>query len=346
MKLIKKMGIYVLLCCLVTGSCAVWSPDITYGEETKGKIEAVDVYLKPAITVRYEGDVVEFKDATGASVYPIIYEGKTYLPLRGLCSLVEKAVEWDDQSKTIFMGKTFSDPAGITKGTTECAVRMKEPIGEKRTEQRVKGKIRPDVLVMYNFEQQEIKDSGGNVLYPLVYQETTYLPTDAIAKCLRREISLDPLENTITLGVESVMAMPGDDKAKQWATGAAIESMNKIFHREKEIYNDISGKIVELVKVKDKKEKQAIAKAISDDYIMLEKVLLMTKGQNLSAYTEEEQTIHKELVAFSDSFSMYALVIENVAYMAAAGEDYALLSETLLYYALESQELMAKVSLK
>ncbi|MEG1583450.1 MAG: hypothetical protein RR131_07695 [Anaerovorax sp.] len=361
MKLMKKMGAYILICSLITGAGGTWCADAVYGEEGTTAIERVDVYLKPDITVKHNGEIIGFQDAAGQRVYPIRYEGRTYLPIRGICSIFEKAVEWDDTSKTVFIGKTFFDPAGITKGTTACAFRLKEgikekeplkePIKESLTEtdlleaQRVKAEIRPDILIMYNFMQCEAKDGSGNVMVPLVYRETTYFPAEVIGKYLNHEISLDPLENTVTLGLLPMKPTTKDGKPKDVATGAAIENMSKVFQREKELYNDVSSKIVELVKVKNKKEKEAIAKSISDDYMVLEKLLLMTKGEDRSKYTEEEAQIHKQLVDFSDSFNMYALVIENVAYMAAGGEDYALLSETLLYYALESQELMAKVSL-
>lgn len=352
MKLIKKIGAFTLICSLITGTTFASSAETSYGTESTSNIQMVQAEIKPEIIIKYDSKSKGFKDEKGRRVYPILYNETLYLPVRGLCGIFEKAIEWDGSSKSIFIGKTFTDPAGITKGTSACAITLIEDV--KFSGERVTADLRPDVLVMYNFTQKSYQDRLGKTLSPLVYENTTYLPIEMISQFMGKKINWDKETNSLDLGAGSPInletvtggGITGSGITGSAITASAIENMGEIFYREKEVYNDVSGKIVDLVKAKTKEEKVTLAKAISNDYLIIEKLSTMVKMEAIGDFTEEEKKIHKSLTDFSISLGLYALVIENIAHMAAQGEDYALLADTLLYYALESQELMDKVLLK
>lgn len=66
--------------------------------ETSQKITAT---LEPGITVTIDGVPQQFFDANGKRVYPIAYDGSTYLPMRTICKDVAGyQVSWDQATKT------------------------------------------------------------------------------------------------------------------------------------------------------------------------------------------------------------------------------------------------------
>jgi hypothetical protein len=57
----------------------------------------------------------------------IIYNGCTYLPVRASSALMKEPIEWDKASKTVFIGKTISNPNKSTANiSTEAAIAASE----------------------------------------------------------------------------------------------------------------------------------------------------------------------------------------------------------------------------
>lgn len=71
------------------------------------------------ITVDYMGiklvvdgrEVVMGNDMAGNKIEPFAYEGTTYLPVRALAEALGKTVQWDEATKTIFIGDGAAAPA-------------------------------------------------------------------------------------------------------------------------------------------------------------------------------------------------------------------------------------------
>lgn len=85
------------------------------GEATKGTPASADVQdvsleVRDDFTVIVDGTTRTFADANGKTVYPLLYQGSTYLPIRAIGELMGKSVAWDEATKTI----TLSASAGTT----------------------------------------------------------------------------------------------------------------------------------------------------------------------------------------------------------------------------------------
>ena len=75
-----------------------------YNGTPSGSVETVSVVISDNITVTLDGTAKTFTDTNGKVVYPLNYNGTTYLPVRAVCGLVNIPVEWDGTTSTIYLG--------------------------------------------------------------------------------------------------------------------------------------------------------------------------------------------------------------------------------------------------
>lgn len=78
------------------------------------------------ITVDYMGiklvvdgkEVIMGNDMAGNKIEPFAYEGTTYLPVRALAEALGKNVQWDDATKTVFIGDGAAAPVADNQNNT------------------------------------------------------------------------------------------------------------------------------------------------------------------------------------------------------------------------------------
>lgn len=73
-------------------------------------IREIKAQLRSDFTVKIDNNVKHFKNADGEDVYPILYEGTTYLPIRSIGELMGKTVVWYEDEKII----ELADPTEST----------------------------------------------------------------------------------------------------------------------------------------------------------------------------------------------------------------------------------------
>lgn len=149
--------------------------------------QTISATLSPDVTVKYNGEAQAMADATGSPVYPILYQGTTYVPIRAISNMLCISVDWDSASRTVLL----SDEGGST------AVSKTET---KPAAQTIKATLSPDVTVKYNGEVQTMKDATGTVVYPVLYNGTTYLPIRAVSNMLGIAVDWDQATRTVLLG--------------------------------------------------------------------------------------------------------------------------------------------------
>lgn len=79
------------------------------GVSAAGVAQKIEATLNPDVTVRLGGEAQVFTDANGARVYPVAYNGTTYLPIRALGNLLGLSVGWDQATKTVLL----DEPSGV-----------------------------------------------------------------------------------------------------------------------------------------------------------------------------------------------------------------------------------------
>ena len=76
------------------------------GAAAADTLQTITAYLDSGITITLDGEVQTLKDGSGTRIYPISYNGSTYLPVRAVAGLAGLEVNWDQATRTVQLGQT------------------------------------------------------------------------------------------------------------------------------------------------------------------------------------------------------------------------------------------------
>lgn len=99
----KKKGLKSLAIALLIVS--IFSVGVFAGSN----MEAITAYLNYGITIEYNDVDQTMTDANGNRVYPITYNGTTYLPVRAVSNMLGVKVDWDGATNHVLLGNSYPD---------------------------------------------------------------------------------------------------------------------------------------------------------------------------------------------------------------------------------------------
>ena len=143
--------------------------------------------VMPDRTIVVDGVARTFYAINGQEVHPISYGGTTYLPVRSIGELMNKNVDWNNDTKTI----TLTSPRTAAAATGTPDVNPKEST--------VSVSLRDDFTIIVDGVTQQFYDAGGNRVYPLLHNGVTYLPIRAVGELMGKVVSWDNATQTVTL---------------------------------------------------------------------------------------------------------------------------------------------------
>lgn len=332
----KRVAAYLITALLIA---SIFPADI-YADSSASGQNQIAVFLKPDISVKYYGEKKLFKDANGRYACPIVYQGRTYLPLRGISGLMKEPIAWDKSSKTVFIGKSMANPDKTTaKVYTDAVETVDETynnISSDSTPEMETAYLNLDVIVMYDFVIKTYQSEKGETVTPILYKNSTYLPIRAIAAMMNEPILWLEESKTISIGRFS---HDDTDEVSDSKQSRIVKDMKDIFSRTEALYYEATSKITKISTAKTLKEKQVIAESISKDYEEVSHIA--GEVSDWSKFnTSEEVSAYQEVKAFVSKTEYYLLLLENVAYLAASDEDYSILSRLFFDQALDAQNAM------
>lgn len=167
--------------------CALMLAGTLFSTVLAASVTTVSATLSPDITVQVDGATRTFFNVNGVQVHPVLYNGTTYLPVRAIGELMNKNVNWDQNTLTV----TLSSPrtATATTGTRDANPKQ----------QTVQAQLRPDFTIIVDNVTRAFTDANGARVYPLLYQGSTYLPVRAIGELMGKTVSWNGTTRTVTL---------------------------------------------------------------------------------------------------------------------------------------------------
>ena len=312
------------------------------------KNKNVFAYPRSDVKVRMDDKLYIFYDANGNRVYPLFYGGTAYLPIRGMASMLDKNIDWEQANRTIYIGRTLKNPDTEKKnepaGATPYAVGVSALRNTQENSQmlQVGMQIRSDVRVLYNFEKADMLDSGEKQVYPAIVNNSAYLPIRAVSKLLNKKIEWDHVESTITISdndkEDIPSGKPADVKEEQEKYDALFK---KAAHAEikslDELNKQATANLIALRKEDNSEKKLMYAEAITQACKTVEEKK-DSAFYKLDKLSEQQETVQSALNEYAQMLWHYTLIMENISYMAAANQDFSMLSETFVNFAVLTQQ--------
>ena len=181
----KKTIAFALLLCLVVA--------LTLGIGAASTNPTnISAQIRPDYEIIIDNTERTFYNADGAQVYPIVYEGTTYLPLRAIAEIMGKLVNWNESTKTVTLYGVRTEAA--TTGTA----------GDGKVSS-VSASLRPDFTIIIDDVTRTFKDANGATVYPLLYQGSTYLPVRAIGEIMGKTVGWNAAQKRVTISGSSTV---------------------------------------------------------------------------------------------------------------------------------------------
>lgn len=143
--------------------------------------------LRPDVKVNIDGVGQTFYNAQGEEVFPILYNGSTYLPIRAIGEIMNKNVNWDKNTNTATISGERTTES--TKGTPNANAQTQDITVYSRS----------DYTIVIDGTTRTFKDVNGNVVVPMVYNGSIYLPLRAIGEMMGKDVAWDAATNTAVL---------------------------------------------------------------------------------------------------------------------------------------------------
>lgn len=134
-----------------------------YGTTTVQNIQAS---LHKDMNIELNGKKLELKDSSKKALYPIYFEGHTYLPVETLASSMNLDMKWDEKSKTIKL-ENKKDKTTIQQTSNANSVSPTQEKGKIKGNKKSKiyhlphnvsyDKIKEENVVYFNTEEEAVK---------------------------------------------------------------------------------------------------------------------------------------------------------------------------------------------
>ena len=155
--------------------------------------EKINAQLRPDFVIVIDGAERTFYNASGSEVHPIFYRGTTYLPVRAIGELMGRDVDWNQSTLTVTL--TAPRTAAATAGTPDAKAQQKD----------ISAELRPDFTIVVDGTKRTFTEENGDVVHPILYQGTTYLPVRAIGNLMGKAVSWNGTTRTVTLSGDSLV---------------------------------------------------------------------------------------------------------------------------------------------
>ncbi len=204
--------------------------------DAAAKVKNISVDIRTDFIIVVDGTTQVFKDAAGKRVYPMLYNGSTYLPLRAVGGLMGKTVAWDGATQTVTLttpnggGDLVTDADSFSGGTSKPGGTGLITLEEAKAVALKHAKLTADQVI---FVKQKLEREDGLQVYDIEFYTSDYKEYDYeidAATGLILEVDYDA--DSFTPPDPSVTGTISQDKAREIALaqvpGATAKNMTKL----------------------------------------------------------------------------------------------------------------------
>lgn len=83
----------------------------TAGVVAAPEVQQITAKLATDFNITLNGNAWAPKDADGSDLYPLVYNNRTYLPVRAVAEALNVKVDWDAKTSTVILGEAAVAPA-------------------------------------------------------------------------------------------------------------------------------------------------------------------------------------------------------------------------------------------
>lgn len=203
--------------------------------DAAAKVKNISVDIHSDFTIVVDGAAQVFKDAAGSRVYPMLYNGSTYLPLRAIGGLMGKSVAWDGKTQTVTLsspsgGNQVTDADSFSGGTAPGAKPGLITLEAAKTTALNHAKLTADQVT---FVKQKLDRDDGRQVYEIEFYTSDYkeydYEIDAVSGLI---LEVDYDAESFTPPDAAVTGTISQDKAQEIALakvpGATAKHMTKL----------------------------------------------------------------------------------------------------------------------
>ena len=134
------------LCLILMFSAGVFAANI---------YDTITAEVRTDYTITLDGETQTLKDGKGNTIYPLSYNGTTYLPVRAVANMAGLDVDWIKDTKTV----KLTTPADSGNQTTPS----KPSKPDTNTGSDTSASSYKDTITSYNKDAEALKKEAGNV---------------------------------------------------------------------------------------------------------------------------------------------------------------------------------------
>lgn len=158
-------------------ACALFATGIVSGAMASHIIKEIKAQLRPDFTIKIDGEKKTFKDVNGDIVYPILYDGTTYLPVRAIGEIMGKTVYWYEDDKRIELKQEEKDSTVTDADVIIIEENKPKPKKNPEITLPVEPKPTPEILSKEDFigtekAQQIALKKAGISTSDVIFQKT------------------------------------------------------------------------------------------------------------------------------------------------------------------------------
>lgn len=146
--------------------------------DTAAKVQDISAELRDDFTVIVDGTQRTFTDVNGKTVYPLLYTGSTYLPVRAIGGLMGKSVSWDAATNTVTLsGSTVTDADSFSgqPAAGSDGARALLTVEEAKAKALADAKLTADKVT---FTKAKLERENGRDIYDIEFYTADYKEYD------------------------------------------------------------------------------------------------------------------------------------------------------------------------